>query len=75
MGMITVTARVASTHPVEKYNGVRLSEGALRQMGRALSEGDVPLTFDHSSLMQLRGSNVAAEVESLEDGEFPQCNL
>lgn len=69
MALVTVTARVASTHPVAKYGGVRLSKGVLREMEAALNSGAVPMTFDHSSLALLQTQNLVAEVVELDDGE------
>jgi len=70
MALVTVTARVASTHPVAKYGGVRLSEGVLRQMEAAFNSGTVPMNFDHSSLAPLQVQNLVAEVVDLDDGEL-----
>jgi len=69
MAFVTVKARVASTHRVAKYGGIRLSEGALRQMEAAFNSGAVPMTFDHSSLDLLPARNLVAEVVDLDDGE------
>lgn len=69
MTLMTVTARVASTHPVAKYGGVRLSRDALRQMETAFNSGLVPMTFDHSSLAPLPARNLTAQVVDLDDGE------
>lgn len=69
MAFVIVTARVASTHPVAKYGGVRLSEGALRQMAAAFNSGAVPMNFDHSSLAPLQTQNLVAKIVELDDGE------
>jgi hypothetical protein len=66
---VSVTARVASTHPVKKYNGVRLSVEALRGMAAALNTGAVPAVFDHSPLEAFEVRNVEAHIVRLDDGE------
>jgi hypothetical protein len=69
MALVTVTARIATTHPVVKYGGMRLSRGVLREMEGALNSGTVPMTFNHSSLAVLQTQNLVAEVVELDDGE------
>jgi hypothetical protein len=69
MAKITVNARIASTHPVEKYGGRRLDVRVLHQMATALNAGRVPMTFDHSALEPIAVTDVRAQVVELDDGE------
>jgi hypothetical protein len=69
MAMTTVTARVASTHPVEKYDGIRFGREAMEQLADAFNAGTVPMNFDHSALMPLEATNLTARVVDLDDGE------
>jgi hypothetical protein len=70
MAQLTVKARIASTHPVEKYGGVRLDVRVLHQMATALNAGHLPMTFDHSALHPISVSNVQAQVVELEGDEY-----
>lgn len=69
MGTITVKARIASTHPVEKYGGVQLDVRVLHQMATALNAGQLPMNFDHSVLEPIEVRNVRAAVVELGDGQ------
>lgn len=65
-----VIARVASTHPVEKYPGWRLSHEALLLLADKLNSGGVPVLFDHEVGDPIPVSNVDAAVVKTDDGEF-----
>src|SRR6476646_9409125 len=69
MAMTTVTARIASTHPVDKYDGICFGREALEQMADAFNDGTVPMNFDHSALLPLQATQVTARVVDLDDGE------
>src|SRR5262245_16975594 len=69
MGFVEVEARIASTHPVMKYGGIRLSEEALRELGTALNEGRTPMNFGHSPLEAIEVRDLVAKIVELEDGE------
>lgn len=70
MSLVEVVARIASTHPVEKYRGVRLSEGALRQFKETIEAGGLPMNFDHSSLNPIEARFLSARIVDLDDGEL-----
>jgi hypothetical protein len=69
MAEVTVSARIASTHPVAKYGGIRVARRVLDQMAAALNAGRVPMVLDHSALNTLRVRNLRADVVRLDDGE------
>lgn len=70
MALITVRARVASTHPMEKYGGIQVAPQALEAMAVAMNAGNVPLTFNHSGSEVIETSNVDVAVVLLDDGEY-----
>lgn len=69
MAITTVTARIASTHPVDKYDGIRFGREVMEQMADALNAGTIPMNFDHSALLPLEATNIVASVVDLDDGE------
>lgn len=62
-------AIVATTHRVEKYGGIRLSEGALQQIADALNTGQVPMLGQHDWLRPIRTQRLRAQLVTLLDGE------
>jgi hypothetical protein len=58
---------IASTRPVAKYPGVRLSVEALRQMRDNLAAGQIPMAFDHDVTRPLRGVVLEPRIEA--DGD------
>ena len=69
MGVITVRARIASTLPVARYPGWRISREALVQMATELVAGTVPMVFEHDVTDRLNADIVAAEVVDIGDDE------
>jgi hypothetical protein len=63
-------ARVATTHPLPAYGGIRLAESAIRQLADQLATGGVPMTYQHDPVRPVNCMNVAAGIEKTEDGEF-----
>jgi hypothetical protein len=67
MADVTVSARIASTRPLEKYGGISLDVRVLHQMATELNAGSVPMNFGHSSLDPVTVRNVSATVLELDD--------
>lgn len=65
-----IRARVATTHPLPAYGGIRLAESAIRQLADQLATGSVRTTFQHDSVRPVNCINVTAGIEKTEDGEF-----
>lgn len=63
-------ARVATTHALPAYGGIRLAESAIRQLADQLATGDVPMTYQHDPVRPVTCMNVTAGVEKTEDDEF-----
>lgn len=70
MSMKRVRARVATTHAIPAYGGIRLADEAAHQMADALATGQVPMNFGHDMARPVRPANVEAGTERLEDGEL-----
>lgn len=70
MPTIRVHARVATTHALPAYGGIRLSEQAIHQMAEALADGQTRMTFQHDMARPVNPTNVEAGVETMEDGEL-----
>jgi len=68
--VITVKARIASTHPVEKYPGWQLSAESLREAAERLTAGDVPMLFDHDARHTIATQCLEAQVIPLDDGHW-----
>jgi hypothetical protein len=64
----TVKARVASTHPVEKYPGWHLSAEALEEMAEHLRSGDIPMLFDHDARERIEARVLDAQVVPPDQG-------
>lgn len=67
MALITVSARLAATGPVDKYPGWTLAPDASHRLADRLVAGDIPM------LMRISASRlvgVDANVVPLEDGSF-----
>lgn len=62
-------ARVATTHALPAYGGIRLAESAIRQLADQLATGDVPMTYQHDPVRPVTCMNVTAGLEKMEDGE------
>ncbi|RKE09690.1 hypothetical protein [Catellatospora citrea] len=65
-----VRARVATTHLLPAYGGIRLTEQALRQFAEALASGSVPMRHNHDLARPSAAVIVAAGIEALDDGEL-----
>lgn len=65
-----VRARVATTHALPAYGGIRLAENAIRQMAEQLAAGAIPMRYQHDLARPVFASNVIAGIEELEDGEL-----
>ncbi len=70
MAIRRVRARVATTHALPAYGGIRLAESAVRQMADQLAGGGVPMRYNHDPVRPLACTNIVAGVEKMEDGEF-----
>jgi hypothetical protein len=68
MSLIVVSARVASTHPVAKYPGWRLSKEVLESMAERLAAGEIPMLFDHDARNPIEARCLDTKVVSLEGG-------
>lgn len=62
-------AIVATTHAVDKYGGVKLSNSALRQIAEALNGGLLPMLGHHDWTKPVRTQEIEATLVELEDGE------
>lgn len=62
-------AIVATTHPVEKYGGVRLGDEVLVNIAEALNSGALPMIGQHDWTRPLRTRDVRASVVTMPDGE------
>jgi hypothetical protein len=70
MALITVSARLASTRPVDKYPGWTLAPEALHRLAERLAAGDIPMLFDHDAHQPIAARYIDANVVPLEDGNF-----
>jgi hypothetical protein len=70
MPLVTVTARIASTHPVEKYPGWALSVDALEHLAERLRAGALPMMFEHDVTQPIEAKVVDAKVVPVEDRHF-----
>lgn len=61
-------ATVASTHPVAKYQGWRLSAEALEGLAERLKSGEIPMLFDHDVREPISADFLDAQVVPLGDG-------
>ncbi|WP_028707647.1 hypothetical protein [Propionicicella superfundia] len=64
-----IEAIVATTHRVEKYGGIRLSDSALADIADGLNSGGVPFQGHHDPLQPIRTRDLHAEIVTLSDGE------
>ncbi len=64
MRTVRVTAVLATTHLVPKYDGVRLSPEALREMVERVASGSLPMVWNHDPRRELAPSNVVANIEN-----------
>jgi hypothetical protein len=62
-------AIIATSHRVEKYGGVALSDSALTQMVDALNTGQVPMIGKHDWTKPIRTKDVEATLVTLDDDE------
>lgn len=67
--MVVMRARIATSHALDVYGGIRLAESALNQMAQQLKSGLVPMVFNHDYSKPLTALVLDAGVENLEDGE------
>lgn len=65
-----VRARLATTHPVAVYGGLRLSRSVIEDFAAAVKAGDLPMHLDHDIRRPLAVEIVDTGVEHLPDGEF-----
>jgi hypothetical protein len=70
MPLITVVARIASTHPVDKYPGWALSVDALEDLAEGLRAGGTPMVFDHDVTQPIEATVLDAVVIPIEDRHF-----
>ncbi len=63
-------ARLATTHPVDVYGGLRLSRSVMEDLAAAVKAGDLPMHLDHDIRRPLAAEVVDTGVEELPDGEF-----
>lgn len=70
MRTVRVTAVLATTHLVPKYEGVRLSPKVLREMVERVTSGSLPMVWNHDPRRQLAPSNVVANIEERDGGEL-----
>lgn len=70
MALITVSARLAATGPVDKYPGWTLAPDALHRLADRLVAGDIPMLFDHDAHQRIEARCIDANVVPLEDGRF-----
>lgn len=66
---IPFEAIVATSHRVQKYGGVALSDQALQQIVDALNAGALPMIGHHDWTRPIRTKGVEAELVELNDGE------
>lgn len=65
-----VRARLATTHPVEVYGGLRLGRNVMEDLARAVKAGDLPMHLNHDVRRPLQVEIIDTGVEELPDGEF-----
>jgi hypothetical protein len=65
---VRVRARIATTHPIAAYGGIRLGDSILHDMAKAIRTGAIPMHIGHDIRRPLMVSNVDAGVEQLKDG-------
>lgn len=68
MGIIRVHSVVASSHPLEAYGGIQLSEEVIRELAAATGRGEVPMNIGHNLARPLRVSNVTSNTDRSDDG-------
>lgn len=66
--MRTVTAVVASTHPIDAYGGIQLPPEAMEQIAQRITRGELPMLFGHDLGRPARTRNASAWTEPTEDG-------
>lgn len=63
-------ARLATTHAIPAYGGIKLGKGVMHQLAEALRNGSIPMHLNHDATRPLAVSNVESGVEQLDDGEW-----
>jgi hypothetical protein len=63
-----VTTRVATSHPIPAYGGVRLADAVLDQIAAAMRAGTMPVVVNHDVLQDLGARCVNVVVVELPDG-------
>ena len=66
---VVVRMRIATTHRVPAYGGVRLAPQILEQIAVAVRSGRTPMVAHHNRMNQLGARCLKAEVVDLDDGE------
>jgi hypothetical protein len=67
-GRIVVQMRIATTHEVPAYGGVRLAPRVLEQIAEAVRSGRTPTLVNHNRMNELGARCLNAEVVDLDDG-------
>jgi hypothetical protein len=70
MGFTNVKATIATTGPVPKYTGWRLSRGVLQDMAERLAQNTVPMLFDHDAREPIECRVISTQVVQRTDGEW-----
>jgi len=57
-----------TSHPIRAYGGIRLDEAIVARVAEAVSNGTLPMQFEHDISRPIDISNVVTGTERLEDG-------